>query len=80
MSAAMPSIKGFSEELTSRDLTRSSTHERFLQFAARLLYINATSGWVTFALTSTETLDMTDTTNTTGLSGRPFSETSLPAF
>lgn len=44
ISAAMHRIQSFSDELSRRDLTQSSIHERFLQFAARLLYFHATHG------------------------------------
>lgn len=44
ISAAVLRIQAFSDELSSRALTHSSAHERFLQFAARLLYFHASHG------------------------------------
>lgn len=41
---AMTAIQAFSSELSSRGLEQTPTHERFLQFAARLLYFHATHG------------------------------------
>lgn len=46
ITAAMTSINAFSAKLLTRDLGESSMHERFLQFAARLLYFHATHGLV----------------------------------
>ena len=42
--AAIERVRGFSNELASRDLEKSLVHEAFLQFAARLLYFHASNG------------------------------------
>lgn len=44
ITAAMAVCNAFSAELTSRGLNQSPVHERFLQFAARLVYYHATHG------------------------------------
>jgi len=46
ITAAMAICNAFSAELVSRSLQHSPTHERFLQFAARLVYYHATHGSV----------------------------------
>lgn len=46
ITAATATCNAFSAELTSRGLERSSIHEQFLQFAARLIYYHATHGLV----------------------------------
>ncbi|KAB5558292.1 NRDE-2, necessary for RNA interference-domain-containing protein [Coniochaeta sp. 2T2.1] len=44
ITAAMAACSAFSAELTSRGLQHSACHERFLQFATRLVYYHATHG------------------------------------
>lgn len=44
ISAATFRIQAFSNELSSRGLASSPIHERFLQFAARLLYFHTSHG------------------------------------
>jgi hypothetical protein len=44
ITAALASIHTFSQELESRNLSKSPPHERILQTAARLLYYHATHG------------------------------------
>jgi hypothetical protein len=44
ITAAMNACNAFSSELVSRGLQQSPVHERFLQFAARLIYYHATHG------------------------------------
>ncbi len=44
ISAALLSVDTMSQELTSRNLGRSSYRERLLQFAAKLLYYHAKHG------------------------------------
>jgi hypothetical protein len=44
ITAAMTTCNAFSAELVSRGLKQSPVHERFLQFAARLVYYHATHG------------------------------------
>lgn len=46
VTAAMATCNAFSADLTSRGLAHSLVHERYLQFAARLVYYHATHGSV----------------------------------
>lgn len=46
ITAAMTAVRAFSADLASRGLERSPIHEKFLQFAARLIYYHTTHGSV----------------------------------